>query len=161
MPQAVLDAPSVSSSGLVGWEWCFEAQSLLQGTGACRFRKVPHHTSPSLHRTSSSHLPIAPSHLPVLSELGQRRDIPFSLPRPNSSIFPGGTLVWHDNTAVNYSNWGQHDTGPSMLSQNSCYWIQSSNGVWRLGSCTNVTMGVICKIPRGRGPPAAARGTWG
>ncbi|XP_064329672.1 C-type mannose receptor 2 [Phalacrocorax carbo] len=60
----------------------------------------------------------------------------------------GGTLVWHDNTVVNYSNWGQHDTGPSMLSQNSCYWIQSSNGVWRLGSCTNVTMGVICKIPR-------------
>lgn len=59
-------------------------------------------------------------------------------------------MVWHDNTAVNYSNWGQHDTGPSMLSQNSCYWIQSSNGVWRLGSCTNVTMGVICKIPRGR-----------
>lgn len=61
-------------------------------------------------------------------------------------------MVWHDNTAVNYSNWGQHDTGPSMLSQNSCYWIQSSNGVWRLGSCTNVTMGVICKIPRGRDP---------
>lgn len=42
-----------------------------------------------------------------------------------------------------------------MLSQNSCYWIQSSNGVWRLGSCTNVTMGVICKIPRGRGPPTS------
>ncbi|XP_006017888.1 C-type mannose receptor 2 isoform X1 [Alligator sinensis] len=60
----------------------------------------------------------------------------------------GGTLVWHDNTVVNYSNWGHHDTGPNMLSQNSCYWIQSNNGVWRLGSCTNVTMGVICKIPR-------------
>uniref|UniRef100_A0A674J6B8 C-type lectin domain-containing protein n=1 Tax=Terrapene triunguis TaxID=2587831 RepID=A0A674J6B8_9SAUR len=60
----------------------------------------------------------------------------------------GGTLVWHDNSAMNYSNWGQHDTGPSMLSQNSCYWIQSSNGVWHLGSCSNVTMGVICKIPR-------------
>uniref|UniRef100_A0A670J2B1 C-type mannose receptor 2 n=1 Tax=Podarcis muralis TaxID=64176 RepID=A0A670J2B1_PODMU len=57
----------------------------------------------------------------------------------------GGTLVWHDNMAVNYSNWGQDDTGPSMLSQNSCYWIQSSNGVWHLGSCSNVTMGVICK----------------
>lgn len=68
-------------------------------------------------------------------------------------------MVWHDNTAVNYSNWGQHDTGPSMLSQNSCYWIQSSNGVWRLGSCTNVTMGVICKIPRGRAPPAP-QGAW-
>uniref|UniRef100_A0A8C8VHM8 Mannose receptor C type 2 n=1 Tax=Pelusios castaneus TaxID=367368 RepID=A0A8C8VHM8_9SAUR len=60
----------------------------------------------------------------------------------------GGTLVWHDSTAMNYSNWGQHDTGPSMLSPNSCYWIQSSNGVWHLGSCSNVTMGVICKIPR-------------
>lgn len=54
MPQAVLDAPSVSSSGLVGWEWCFEAQSLLQGTGACRFRKVPHRTSPLPHRPSPS-----------------------------------------------------------------------------------------------------------
>uniref|UniRef100_K7FQV1 C-type mannose receptor 2 n=1 Tax=Pelodiscus sinensis TaxID=13735 RepID=K7FQV1_PELSI len=63
----------------------------------------------------------------------------------------GGTLVWHDNTAMNYSNWGQHDTGPSMLSQNSCYWIQGSTGVWHLGSCSNVTMGVICKIPRGEG----------
>ncbi|XP_026573078.1 C-type mannose receptor 2 [Pseudonaja textilis] len=63
----------------------------------------------------------------------------------------GGTLVWHDNTAVNYSNWGQHDTGPSMISPNSCYWIQSSNGVWRLGSCSNVTMGVICKTTRVKG----------
>uniref|UniRef100_A0A670J1X4 C-type mannose receptor 2 n=1 Tax=Podarcis muralis TaxID=64176 RepID=A0A670J1X4_PODMU len=62
----------------------------------------------------------------------------------------GGTLVWHDNMAVNYSNWGQDDTGPSMLSQNSCYWIQSSNGVWHLGSCSNVTMGVICKTARGK-----------
>uniref|UniRef100_A0A8D0H0A0 Mannose receptor C-type 2 n=1 Tax=Sphenodon punctatus TaxID=8508 RepID=A0A8D0H0A0_SPHPU len=62
----------------------------------------------------------------------------------------GGTLIWLDNTVMNYSNWGQHDTGPSMLSQNSCYWIQSNNGVWHLGSCTNVTMGVICKIPRGK-----------
>ncbi|XP_039204111.1 C-type mannose receptor 2 isoform X1 [Crotalus tigris] len=63
----------------------------------------------------------------------------------------GGTLVWHDSTAVNYSNWGQHDTGPSMISPNSCYWIQSSNGVWRLGSCSNVTMGVICKTTRVKG----------
>ncbi|XP_030076595.1 C-type mannose receptor 2 [Microcaecilia unicolor] len=60
----------------------------------------------------------------------------------------GGMLVWHDNTAVNYSNWGQHDTGPSMLSPNSCYWIQGTNGIWQLGSCTNITMGVICKFPR-------------
>ncbi|XP_069094090.1 C-type mannose receptor 2 isoform X2 [Pleurodeles waltl] len=61
----------------------------------------------------------------------------------------GSSLVWHDgNIAVNYSNWGQHDTGPSMLSPNSCYWIQGTNGVWKLGSCTNITMGVICKLPR-------------
>lgn len=82
---------------------------------------------------------------------------PLQPPQTSFFRFPGGTLVWHDNTAVNYSNWGQHDTGPSMLSQNSCYWIQSSNGVWRLGSCTNVTMGVICKIPRGRAPPCCPR----
>ncbi|XP_007433605.1 C-type mannose receptor 2 [Python bivittatus] len=63
----------------------------------------------------------------------------------------GGTLVWHDSIAVNYSNWGQHDTGPSMISPNSCYWIQSSNGVWRLGSCSNVSMGVICKTARVEG----------
>lgn len=62
----------------------------------------------------------------------------------------GGLLVWHDNVAMNYSNWGQHDTGPNMLSPNSCYWIQSSDGVWGLGSCSNVTMGVICKTTRGK-----------
>ncbi|XP_077169931.1 C-type mannose receptor 2 [Paroedura picta] len=60
----------------------------------------------------------------------------------------GGVLVWHDNMAMNYSNWGQQDTGPSMLSPNSCYWIQSRDGVWGLGSCSNITMGVVCKTAR-------------
>uniref|UniRef100_A0A452UP14 Mannose receptor C type 2 n=1 Tax=Ursus maritimus TaxID=29073 RepID=A0A452UP14_URSMA len=60
----------------------------------------------------------------------------------------GGTLVWQDNTAVNYSNWGPPGLGPSMLSHNSCYWIQSSSGLWRPGACTNITMGVVCKLPR-------------
>jgi C-type mannose receptor len=50
---------------------------------------------------------------------------------------------------VNYSNWGPPGLGPSMLSHNSCYWIQSSSGLWRPGACTNVTMGVVCKLPRG------------
>lgn len=59
-----------------------------------------------------------------------------------------GSLVWHDNTPVNYSNWGQHDSGPSLLSPNSCYWIEGSNGVWSLGSCTNISKGVICKLSR-------------
>ncbi|XP_068932327.1 C-type mannose receptor 2 isoform X1 [Petaurus breviceps papuanus] len=62
----------------------------------------------------------------------------------------GGTLVWHDNTAVNYSNWGPPGLGPSMLSHNSCYWIQSSSGLWRPGGCTNITMGVVCKLPQVR-----------
>ncbi|KAM5307383.1 C-type mannose receptor 2 isoform 2-T2 [Glossophaga mutica] len=60
----------------------------------------------------------------------------------------GGTLVWQDNTAVNYSNWGPPGLSPSMLSHNSCYWIQSSSGLWRPGACTNITMGVVCKLPR-------------
>ncbi|KAM3922534.1 C-type mannose receptor 2 isoform 1-T1 [Leptodactylus fuscus] len=58
------------------------------------------------------------------------------------------SLVWNDNTPVNYSNWGQQDSGPSLLSPNSCYWIEGSNGVWSLGSCTNITKGVICKLSR-------------
>lgn len=57
--------------------------------------------------------------------------------------------MWQDNTAVNYSNWGPPGLGPSMLSHNSCYWIQSTNGLWRPGACANVTMGVVCKLPRG------------
>ncbi|XP_068118077.1 C-type mannose receptor 2 isoform X2 [Hyperolius riggenbachi] len=58
------------------------------------------------------------------------------------------SLLWNDNTPVNYSNWGQQDSGPSLLSPNSCYWIEGSNGVWSLGSCTNISKGVICKLLR-------------
>uniref|UniRef100_G1QXE8 C-type mannose receptor 2 n=1 Tax=Nomascus leucogenys TaxID=61853 RepID=G1QXE8_NOMLE len=71
----------------------------------------------------------------------------------------GGTLVWQDNTAVNYSNWGPPGLGPSMLSHNSCYWIQSNSGLWRPGACSNITMGVVCKLPRGErqaGPRSAS-----
>uniref|UniRef100_H3A816 C-type mannose receptor 2 n=1 Tax=Latimeria chalumnae TaxID=7897 RepID=H3A816_LATCH len=59
-----------------------------------------------------------------------------------------GYLVWPDETAVNYSNWGQYDTNPSMLSPNTCFWVQGNNGAWGLGSCNNATMGIICKLPR-------------
>ncbi|KAM5136029.1 C-type mannose receptor 2 [Mantella aurantiaca] len=59
-----------------------------------------------------------------------------------------GSLLWNDNTPVNYSNWGQQDSGPSLLSPNSCYWIEGSSGVWSLGSCTNIRKGVICKLSR-------------
>ena len=52
---------------------------------------------------------------------------------------------------MNYSNWGPPGLGPSMLSHNSCYWIQSSSGLWRPGACANITMGVVCKLPRGAG----------
>lgn len=85
--------------------------------------------------------------------IGSRTDLLSHLrlsPRPLSTLSPtGGTLVWQDNTAVNYSNWGPPGLGPSMLSHNSCYWIQSSSGLWRPGACTNITMGVVCKLPRG------------
>lgn len=60
---------------------------------------------------------------------------------------------------MNYSNWGPPGLGPSMLSHNSCYWIQSSSGLWRPGACTNITMGVVCKLARGERPagtPAAS-----
>ncbi|MGH0128437.1 UNVERIFIED_CONTAM: hypothetical protein FKN15_044317 [Acipenser sinensis] len=35
-----------------------------------------------------------------------------------------------------------------MLSPNTCFWVQSNNGVWGLSSCTNVTRGIICKMPQ-------------
>ncbi|MGH0126244.1 UNVERIFIED_CONTAM: hypothetical protein FKN15_000498 [Acipenser sinensis] len=59
-----------------------------------------------------------------------------------------GSLVWPDSSVVEYSNWGQQDSHHSMLSPNTCFWVQSNNGVWGLGSCTNVTRGIICKMPR-------------
>ncbi|XP_041087362.1 C-type mannose receptor 2 isoform X1 [Polyodon spathula] len=59
-----------------------------------------------------------------------------------------GSLVWPDSSVVEYSNWGQQDSHHSMLSPNTCFWVQSNNGVWGLGSCTNITRGVICKMPR-------------
>lgn len=68
---------------------------------------------------------------------------------------------------MNYSNWGPPGLGPSMLSHNSCYWIQSNSGLWRPGTCTNITMGVVCKLPRGERPaplppaPAKLAPGWG
>lgn len=59
---------------------------------------------------------------------------------------------------MNYSNWGPPGLGPSMLSHNSCYWIQSNSGLWRPGTCTNVTMGVVCKLPRGERPAGTLLG---
>ena len=94
-----------------------------------------------LEQASSLPSASAPFHCPP---------IPNNAP-PHATFPTGGTLVWQDNTAVNYSNWGPPGLGPSMLSHNSCYWIQSSSGLWRPGACTNITMGVVCKLPRGAG----------
>ncbi|XP_075033477.1 C-type mannose receptor 2 [Mixophyes fleayi] len=55
------------------------------------------------------------------------------------------SLQWNDNMPLNYSNWVQQDR--SLLSRNSCFWIEGS-GVWRMGSCTNISKGVICKLSR-------------
>lgn len=90
------------------------------------------------------------SSLPAASAPFRCPPIPNNAP-PHATFPTGGTLVWQDNTAVNYSNWGPPGLGPSMLSHNSCYWIQSSSGLWRPGACTNISMGVVCKLPRGAG----------
>ncbi|XP_016305594.1 C-type mannose receptor 2-like [Sinocyclocheilus anshuiensis] len=60
-----------------------------------------------------------------------------------------GSLEWSDSQVVDYSNWEQQDANLSMLSANSCFWVQSNTGLWRPGSCKNRTHGVICKRPRG------------
>ncbi|XP_066497650.1 C-type mannose receptor 2 [Hoplias malabaricus] len=61
----------------------------------------------------------------------------------------GGSLQWQDSSVVEYTNWEQQDANLSMLSANSCFWVQSNTGLWRPGSCRNRTHGVICKRPRG------------
>ncbi|CAL8272872.1 unnamed protein product [Lota lota] len=59
----------------------------------------------------------------------------------------GSALVWDENTDMSYTNWEAHDV-LSMLSANSCFWIESNTGMWKPGSCRNRTHGVICKRPR-------------
>ncbi|XP_041812441.1 C-type mannose receptor 2 [Chelmon rostratus] len=60
----------------------------------------------------------------------------------------GRGLVWSEDTEMTYSNWEAHDVAFSVLSPNSCFWIQSNSGLWKPGSCRNRTHGVICKQPR-------------
>ncbi|XP_030649161.1 C-type mannose receptor 2 [Chanos chanos] len=61
----------------------------------------------------------------------------------------GGILQWSDSAVVSYTNWEQQDANLSMLSANSCFWVQSNTGLWKPGSCKNRTHGVVCKRPRG------------
>ncbi|KAJ4932054.1 hypothetical protein JOQ06_010487, partial [Pogonophryne albipinna] len=60
----------------------------------------------------------------------------------------GRGLVWTEDTEMSYTNWEAHDVAFSVLSPNSCFWIQSNSGLWKPGSCRNRTHGVICKRPR-------------
>ncbi|XP_068509437.1 C-type mannose receptor 2 isoform X1 [Syngnathus scovelli] len=64
----------------------------------------------------------------------------------------GGSLVWSKETEMSYTNWEAHDVAFSVLSPNSCFWIQSNSGLWKPGSCRNRTHGVICKRPRSKRP---------
>ncbi|XP_058267807.1 C-type mannose receptor 2 [Hemibagrus wyckioides] len=68
----------------------------------------------------------------------------------------GGSLQWPDSSVVEYTNWEQQDGNLSMLSANSCFWVQSNTGLWKPGSCKNRTHGVICKQPRGLGATVVA-----
>lgn len=60
----------------------------------------------------------------------------------------GRGLVWSEDVEMTYTNWETHDVAFSVLSPNSCFWIQSNTGLWKPGSCRNRTHGVICKQPR-------------
>ncbi|KAM8825334.1 C-type mannose receptor 2 [Synchiropus picturatus] len=60
----------------------------------------------------------------------------------------GRGLVWSEEREMSYTNWEKHDAAFSVLSPNSCFWIQSNSGLWKPGSCRNRTHGIICKRPR-------------
>ncbi|XP_036003691.1 C-type mannose receptor 2 isoform X1 [Fundulus heteroclitus] len=57
-------------------------------------------------------------------------------------------LVWNEDTEISFTNWETRNVAFSVLSPNSCFWIQSNSGQWKPGSCRNLTHGVICKRPR-------------
>lgn len=63
-------------------------------------------------------------------------------------VAAGRGLVWSEDADMTYTNWEAHDVAFSVLSPNSCFWIQSNTGLWKPGSCRNRTHGVICKQPR-------------
>ena len=58
--------------------------------------------------------------------------------------------MWSEDTEMSYTNWEAHNVAFSVLSPNSCFWIQSNSGLWKPGSCRNRTHGVICKTPRSK-----------
>uniref|UniRef100_A0A665USI8 Mannose receptor, C type 2 n=1 Tax=Echeneis naucrates TaxID=173247 RepID=A0A665USI8_ECHNA len=62
----------------------------------------------------------------------------------------GRGLVWSEDIEMSYTNWEAHNLAFSVLSPNSCFWIQSNSGLWKPGSCRNRTHGVICKRPRSK-----------
>ncbi|XP_041029396.1 C-type mannose receptor 2 isoform X1 [Carcharodon carcharias] len=59
-----------------------------------------------------------------------------------------GSLVWPDKTILNYSNWAHETENMSLMSPNTCYWINSNTGIWGIGPCTSFTLGIVCKTPR-------------
>ncbi|XP_059811722.1 C-type mannose receptor 2 isoform X1 [Hypanus sabinus] len=60
----------------------------------------------------------------------------------------GGTLVWSNKTPLNYSNWAPETENMSLMSPNACYWIKSNTGIWAIGPCTSIALGIVCKMPR-------------
>ncbi|XP_037544541.1 C-type mannose receptor 2 [Nematolebias whitei] len=66
----------------------------------------------------------------------------------------GRGLVWNEDTEMTFTNWESHNVAFSVLSANSCFWIQSNSGTWKPGSCRNRTHGVICKRPRSAETPS-------
>ncbi|XP_034045841.1 C-type mannose receptor 2 [Thalassophryne amazonica] len=68
----------------------------------------------------------------------------------------GRGLVWSEDVEMSYTNWEAQDVAFSVLSPNSCFWIQSNTGLWKPGSCRNRTHGVICKRHRSAEPSPVA-----
>ncbi|XP_077591129.1 C-type mannose receptor 2 [Stigmatopora nigra] len=66
----------------------------------------------------------------------------------------GRGLAWSQETEMSYTNWEAGDVASSVLSPNSCFWIQSDSGLWKPGSCRNRTHGVICKRAKTSESPA-------
>ncbi|XP_035262568.1 C-type mannose receptor 2-like isoform X2 [Anguilla anguilla] len=65
--------------------------------------------------------------------------------------YKGGSPMGLEDTQVAYANWEVQDTNLSVLPAKTCFWIQSSTGLWTTDLC-NATYGVICRRSQSEPP---------
>ncbi|KAJ8284375.1 hypothetical protein COCON_G00032250 [Conger conger] len=72
-------------------------------------------------------------------------------------VSKGGSVTGSESNKVVYTNWKVQGTNLSTLPAKTCFWIQSSTGLWTTDLC-NATYGVICRM--GQSPTHSSASSW-